>query len=164
MAVGFEKPVPALDAVRAAGIRIGKIQLSVGLEARPGVPLVETLDMLQSLAEPIYFHQTWMKNGDGVVRWLDLPEAIAAVRLAGALRGPLRVNYRVPIVREMMGPLFTTKAALADLFDSAATRGATRHFEVEIYTWGVMSQEHRRNALSDVISSDLSWAKEQLLR
>jgi sugar phosphate isomerase/epimerase len=57
MAVEFEDPVEGLQALRTAGIRVGKIQLSAGLRVRLEPEDRTCLEALRPFAEGVYLHQ-----------------------------------------------------------------------------------------------------------
>ncbi|HEX7126013.1 MAG TPA: metabolite traffic protein EboE, partial [Thermodesulfobacteriota bacterium] len=103
MAVEFEPPAEALGALAAAAIRIGKVQVSAGLEASLGGDDRAAIEALRPFADGVYLHQVVERRGDRLVRYLDLPEALAA---AEGDREPRewRIHFHVPLVRERLGP------------------------------------------------------------
>ena len=93
-AVAYEEPATALDALDAAGIRVGKAQLSAALQVAG-----DGAGELARFADPIYLHQVTQRSADGTIAtWPDLPEALAALgdgRVPGALpRADLRRALR----------------------------------------------------------------------
>src|SRR5207245_533232 len=75
-AVEFEDAAEAVGALAAAGLRILKVQLSAGL--RVVAPTSESLRALARFAEGVYLHQVVILRPNGLQRFADLPEALAA--------------------------------------------------------------------------------------
>jgi sugar phosphate isomerase/epimerase len=166
-AVQFEEPAGALDALARAGISVGKIQLSAGLEvdfaAAGGVEARRALlDALRPFAEGVYLHQVVAREGGALRRTLDLPEAIAAAERDPGRLETWRIHFHVPIVREALGPFRSTQADLRALLAILRVRPASAHLEVETYTWEVLPAEHRRESIDDAIARELAWARAEL--
>ncbi len=133
-AVRWEEPARAIDLYRGAGIPIAKIQLSSALEA-PDAAALAPFD------EPRYLHQ--VANAAGEAR----PD------IAGAdIAGPLRCHFHVPIHRDEVGGLRTTRAGMLAAFRHARATGATSCFEIETYTWDVLPL--RDGALLDSLEAE----------
>jgi sugar phosphate isomerase/epimerase len=158
-AVEFEDAVAAARRFRAAGIRIGKLQLSTALvvDFRGDA---ETLQTLAPFAEDTYLHQVVERRGGEMRRWLDLPDAIAAVDGDDDDDRQWRIHFHVPIYRAQLGRFRNTQAELAALLAAVAETGC-RHLEVETYTWGVMPSGYRLDVV-DGIARELEWVKERL--
>jgi hypothetical protein len=78
MAVEFEDPAEVLDALRTAGIRVPKVQVTAGLRVVVREGDDATLDALQAFADDVYLHQVVERREDGTLkRHLDLPQALA---------------------------------------------------------------------------------------
>jgi sugar phosphate isomerase/epimerase len=119
-AVRWEGSAEAIDLYREAGIGIAKIQLSSALEAASGRELLP-------FAEPRYLHQVVAKSGDARPDLgPDLPQ------------GPLRCHFHVPVHKEEVGGVRTTRADMAAALRRALDTGATRCLEIETYTWDVL--------------------------
>jgi sugar phosphate isomerase/epimerase len=156
-AVEFEDAVAAARRFRAAGIRIGKLQLSTALvvDFRGDA---ETLRALAPFAEDTYLHQVVERRDGELRRWLDLPDAIAAVD--GDDERQWRIHFHVPLYRAQLGRFRNTQPELAALIAAIAETGC-RHLEVETYTWGVMPFGYRVD-LVDGIARELAWVEERL--
>lgn len=161
MAVEFEEPA-ALRALRAAGIRIGKIQISAGLRVPLGGADAGTLDALAPFAEGVYLHQVVERRGGRLARFVDLPEALAAARAGGGGPREWRIHFHVPLFRERLGRFRNTQAWLRELLALLARDPASRHLEVETYTWDVLPAEHRREGIVAAVSRELQWVIDQL--
>jgi hypothetical protein len=167
-AVLHEDPGGALDELGRAGIRIGKLQVTAGLEvdfaalgsdeeARRGV-----LRALRPFADGVYLHQVIAREPGGLYRALDLPEA-----LAEAERDPLRpavwrIHFHVPVFQEVMGPFRNTQPFLRDLLAVVKRQHVTDTLEVETYTWDVLPSEYRTESVADAIARELDWVRMRL--
>jgi sugar phosphate isomerase/epimerase len=160
-AVEFEEPLEAVRRLQAAGIRILKIQVSAGLRLER--PDREALGALERFAEPVYLHQVVARQGAGLHRYLDLPEAIHAARaLPPEGVGEWRVHFHVPLFQETLGPFRTTQPFVAELLRIQARTPITDHLEVETYTWDVLPEEHRREHVVDAVARELAWTLDVL--
>ena len=137
-AVLFETPRTALDSLAAAGIRVGKVQLSSALVvADPSRE--ETRAALGRFDEPRFLHQVRCVDADGRAHGFDdLPAAhqLPADR-------PWRVHFHVPIHRELMGALSTSRSFLEESLQVITSRTPVPHLEVETYTWSVLPEGER---------------------
>jgi sugar phosphate isomerase/epimerase len=162
MAVEFEDPAAGLGRLRAAGIRVGKVQVSAGLRVGmdPGDPAV--LDALRPFAEGVYLHQVVERRGDRLVRYLDLPEALAAV--AGAAPGARewRIHFHVPLFRRELGPFTNTQDELRRLLALLRREAHAPHLEVETYTWEVLPDAYRREDIVTAVARELRWVLDEL--
>jgi sugar phosphate isomerase/epimerase len=158
-AVEFEEPSEALRGLRAAGIRILKVQVSAGL--RVVRPDAAALAELARFAEGVYLHQVVINTGGTLRRLVDLPQALAQAR-PGQLGDEWRVHFHVPLFQERLGPFLNTQAFLDELLPEVARTAATAHLEVETYTWDVLPEEHRRDPVDDAIARELRWTLERL--
>jgi sugar phosphate isomerase/epimerase len=157
-AVEFEDPGQSVAQLRAAGIPIGKLQLSSALR-------VASLDAdsarhLASFAEPVYLHQTVERSGGALRRYADLPQALGAAA-AGA---ELRVHFHVPVFLDKMEHFGTTQAFLAEILALHRAEPISPHLEVETYTWDVLPAAYRKADLGSAIARELNWVKGRLLQ
>ncbi len=166
MAVEFENTAQALGQLRAAGIRICKFQISSALKLQfqrgDGRPRA----LLSPFAESTYLHQTVALTRAGVVRFTDLPEAMADDdRLARAKPGePVewRVHFHVPIFLEEMRNFQTTQDSLVELLDYLRKDPVCPYLEVETYTWDVLPAEYRSQDLPSAIRRELAWVRDRM--
>ena len=164
MAVEFEDPAEVLDALRTAGIRVPKVQVTAGLRVvvREGDDAI--LDALQAFADDVYLHQVVERREDRTLkRHLDLPQALAAAR-AEKGRGDRewRVHFHVPVFRDRYGAFEGTQGYVAELLRLIRERSVSEHFEVETYTWDVLPEEFRREGIVAGISREVEWAEARL--
>jgi hypothetical protein len=138
-AVEFERPGDALDRLRAAGIKIGRIQLSSALDltmpADPGAA-AEVVARLRPFADATYLHQVVERRPSELRHYLDLPDALDAPAASDARAW--RIHFHVPLFASEYGVLGSTQSYVAEVLRHALATGATRHLEIETYTWDVL--------------------------
>jgi sugar phosphate isomerase/epimerase len=161
LAVEFEDARDAVRRVDSAGIRIGKVQVTTALSVElSGDPRRDAgvFETLSRFADRVYLHQVVERSPAGLVRHLDLPEAIAGARAAGS-RTPSewRIHFHVPVFADRYGSLASTQPFLRDLLDIARERPLSEHFEVETYTWDVLPPEHRTLDVDHAIVRELEF-------
>jgi len=158
LAVAFEDPATALDALAAAGLPVVKVQASCALHARnPRDPA--TRFALQSFVERKFLHQTREGTPYGVD---DLD-----VALGGGLPGhsPWRVHFHAPLHADPKPPLHTTRSVLSstlkELFGGPVAW--TDHVEVETYTWQVLPDRPVGDqGLIRGLTAELDWMRAEL--
>jgi sugar phosphate isomerase/epimerase len=166
MAVEFEDVAKSLQRLRAAGIRICKFQISSALKLQfqrgDGRPRA----LLSPFAESTYLHQTVARSKTGVVRYTDLPEAMAEDdRMAKSAPGePVewRVHFHVPIFLEEMRNFQTTQDTLVELLAYLRADPVCPYLEVETYTWDVLPAEYRNLDLPSAIRRELAWVRDRM--
>jgi sugar phosphate isomerase/epimerase len=155
-AVEFEDLDTAVAALRAADIQIAKAQLGCGLRVAPVDAQVRAA--MQRFAEGVYLHQVVARCRAGLVRFVDLPEALADPREADEWR----VHFHVPIFRPAFGALGSTQDYLADFLARHRRDPITSHLEVETYTWDVLPAEYRDEPIADAVARELRWVIDRL--
>jgi sugar phosphate isomerase/epimerase len=153
-AVEYEAPADAFAAFEAAGIRIGKLQLSSALR----IPQVtaEARALLSRFDDGVYLHQTIERRDGTIIRHTDLAEAFAALE-AGQAGGEWRVHCHVPVFLPNIGKFHSTQATLIEALDIVRRRYVAPHLEVETYTWDVLPAELRTGHRADAIARELDW-------
>ncbi|HEX5137147.1 MAG TPA: metabolite traffic protein EboE [Planctomycetota bacterium] len=136
-AVRWESSRDAIDLYREAGIPIGKIQLSSALEAASAADL-------EPFAEPRYLHQVVSRSGEARA---DLG--------ADPPPGPLRCHFHVPVHREVVAGVRTTRDDMAAALRHALATGATNTLEIETYTWDVLPL--KEGALLDSLEAEYRY-------
>jgi sugar phosphate isomerase/epimerase len=158
-AVEFETPEETLASLRAAGIRIAKLQASTGL--RIAQVNARTLEALAAYDEAVYLHQVVAKtHRDELLRYVDLPEAFESAEARAA--SEWRVHFHVPLYREDLGLFTNTQAYLRDLLALEREAPFTDQIEVETYTWDVLPEDQRRSGVVPSIARELAWVRERL--
>lgn len=151
--LAYEEPRDSFSKLGAAGIRIGKIQLSSALSL-PGDGHLGT-EAFEPFNESVYLHQVTQQLEDGVRTYRDLPEVIGKVKDFRELRA----HFHVPLFLERFGSLNATQGAVRSVFEYLEKNPVCRHLEVETYTWEVLP-EPLRLPLKDSIIREMLWVKE----
>ncbi|MDJ0974499.1 MAG: metabolite traffic protein EboE [Planctomycetota bacterium] len=141
----MHEDVPAaLDALAAADVPIVKLQASAALEV-PNPEDDDALAALEAFDEPVYLHQVAAPDAEGRIHVAeDLGEVLAGDPAAWRARRPWRVHYHVPVFRpETVPPLTTTQPDLVAALRHVVRTGATRHIEIETYTFDVLPEAER---------------------
>ena len=157
-AVEFEHPREAMDRIRAAGIKIGRIQLSSALDVTvPSDPqaAAEVMARLRPFADTTYLHQVVERDpSSGLRHYLDLPDALDAPR--GNVEHAWRIHFHVPLFTSTYGALGSTQFYVAEVLQHAIATGATRHLEIETYTWDVLPAGLKMDLLES-IGREYDW-------
>jgi sugar phosphate isomerase/epimerase len=156
MAVEFEDPAVAFDAVRAAGVRVAKVQVTSAIHTESDAGRAA----LAHFANDTYLHQVVERSARGLVRYTDLPDALASNTAAYA--DEIRVHFHVPLFLRSLGALETTQEYVAQVLSLLKQNGACRYLEVETYTWDVLPAEYRTDETWLAIARELDWVRRQL--
>lgn len=161
LAVSFVDPSSTVDAVRAAGLDVVKVQASAALHVEhPDDPAARRA--LAGFVEGRYLHQVRELCPDGTVAALDdLPADLSAAGLPR--EGPWRVHFHVPLHwrPEPGWPVRPT----TDVLRAVLGRVDCEHVEVETYTWGVLPPEQRPGTDAELvagIAAELAWVRDAL--
>lgn len=157
-AVEYENAQSSLDALKDAGIKISKLQLSSAL--RIGEVNSDTAVQLGAMNEPIYMHQVIQNQNGNITRFTDIPFALETIEAAQGAEW--RIHFHVPIFLEEMQDLGTTQQFLKDVLAIHKASPVTKQLEVETYTWDVLPDEYRSSGLSAAIARELAWVRGQL--
>lgn len=151
-AVEFESPLAWLGKLDEDGIQVPKIQISAALRAKDsGNPR----QIFLPFADEVYLHQTRIMVNGSILRFRDLPEA-----LAGNLPGEWRVHFHVPLTWSGNG-LSSTAQLIEDEFFKRAVRAGGKHFEVETYSFGVLPGP--KPPVVDSLCGELEWLIRKLM-
>jgi len=163
MAVEFEPALGAIDQLVAAGIRIGKVQLSAGVEASALTPELQAFD------DGVYLHQVVQSTSGQLVRYVDLADAFAdgeraQAPAAGALASTYRVHFHVPLFLESLGSFSSTQPYVREVLAVLRERAICPHLEVETYTWDVLPAAYRAEPIVEAVARELTWVVGELTR
>jgi len=156
-AVEHERASEAVAALRRAEIPIAKVQLSAGLRVASVDPQARAA--LAGLAEDVYLHQVVARSGDALIRYVDLPEALAATARDGE---EWRIHFHVPIFANSFGAFASTQDFLIELLAEHAREPLSDHLEVETYTWGVLPPALRTSTVEQSIQRELIFCTDTL--
>ncbi|MEM9161543.1 MAG: metabolite traffic protein EboE [Cyanobacteria bacterium P01_F01_bin.4] len=157
-AVEYEQPQPVFEQFRAAGIKIGKAQLSAAL--RIDVP--DDVDkrrwlatQLEPFAESTYLHQVIERRADGSLQhYDDLQNALP--HLANSDAQEWRTHFHVPIFIDRYQAFQSTQADIADFLTALQDNPGCCHLEIETYTWDVLPPEMKLDMLTS-IQREYEW-------
>jgi hypothetical protein len=166
--VMFEDQEQVLERYRAAGIQVGKVQISsaivLRLEEIAGKERAAAIDQLRSFTDKRYLHQTMIRRSEQVLPefFEDLPAALQLADDSAHLGGSWRVHYHVPIYLERFGALETSQDDIRRCLAVLKRLGEVRHYEVETYGWGLLPRGLQRSGLADGIADELRWLQQWL--
>jgi len=164
-AVMFEDQEEVLRKYAAAGMQVGKVQVSAAL--RMDLDLFEppaaearkaAIKQLSQFAEDRYLHQTVVRRGGDDMFYEDLRPALEAE--AADPRGEWRVHFHVPIYLKEFGRLRATQEQIEQCLTAARKHTGCQHYEVETYAWDVLPAEFKQPDLAAGIAEELRWFEE----
>lgn len=155
--VMFEEQAEVLSRYRAAGIGVGKVQISsalvMALQQLSATDQAAALRQLGRFAEDRYLHQTMVaRPGRPSVFYDDLPEALNSERT-----GEWRVHYHIPVYLERFGLLAGSQRQIVECVREVTAHEQSNHFEVETYAWGVLPAELQQPDLAAGIAEEMRW-------
>ena len=160
-AVEYEDPAAALERVRRAGVRVGRVQLSSALKVvfpRDEAACASLLERLRRFADSTYLHQV-IERRDGALRHFpDL--GVALDRHESPAGAEWRVHFHVPLFTAEFNGLGSTQDYVRQVLDIARRTHFANHFEIETYTWDVLPAGLKIDLL-DSIGREYDWVLEQ---
>ena len=169
MAIEYETPASFVGQLAAAGITIGKVQISSALKiplagaGHPaGLAVADLPAVLAPYVESTYLHQVIQRNADGsLTRYRDLPDALARLPGEGEAAREWRVHFHVPVFTANCGAFGSTQQDILDTLAVLAENRFTTHLEIETYTWDVLPS-HLKQDLADSIVREFTWTRQVL--
>ena len=156
-AVEYEDAAGAIERLRAAGIRIGRVQLSSALRVHfpaNAAAAAETAARLEPFADAVYLHQV-VEDGSGALRrYPDLSDALSRANEAAAKEW--RIHFHVPLFTRSYDRFESTQDYVRDVLGTVLRTGATHHLEIETYTWDVLPAGLKRDLLES-IAREYEW-------
>ncbi len=162
-AVEYEDAPRAIERLHAAGIRIGRVQLSSALKVRfPADPAecAETAERLGSFADAVYLHQVVEDRSGTLQRYPDLGEALK--QAPAACSREWRIHFHVPLFTDRYDRFESTQGYVRDVLRTMVRTGATRHLEIETYTWDVLPAGLKQDLLES-IAREYEWVLQSLV-
>lgn len=151
-AVEYEQPESVFTRLQAAGIKIGKIQISAAIKMMLPDHIWErhqVVERLHPFAESTYLHQVIERQPDGVLRrYSDL--AIALPHLEQSTAQEWRTHFHVPIFIRDYGILQSTQSDIVTVLCLLKDYPLCQHLEIETYTWEVLPPELKTDVLTSI--------------
>ena len=157
-ALEYEDPASVFADFQAAGIQIGKIQLSAAVQ----VNLPENVEKrriiaerLRPFAESTYLHQVIERHANRTLHhYPDLVTALPYLETSTAQEW--RTHFHVPIFIHDYKLLQSTQDDIVNVLDLLRTNAACKHLEIETYTWDVLPPEMKIDLLAS-IQREYEW-------
>jgi sugar phosphate isomerase/epimerase len=156
-AVEFEDPVDAMNRIRAAGIKIGRIQLSSAIDVTVSGDRARKASVAQRLrpfADTTYLHQVVELQQRELRHFPDLPQALETID--ADTPKIWRIHFHVPLFTSTYGVLGSTQEYVAAVLRHALHTRATNHLEIETYTWDVLPADLKMDLLES-IAREYDW-------
>ncbi len=157
-AVEYEEPLLVFKRFEAAGIQIGKVQISAALRVMIPQDLQQRSLIVKRLlpfAESTYLHQVIERRSDGRLHhYPDLVTALPELEKVDAQEW--RIHFHVPIFIRDYQLLHSTQDDIIDVLDLLAKNNACEHLEIETYTWDVLPSEMKMDLLAS-IQREFEW-------
>jgi len=159
--VAFEDIPTALELLVAAGIPIFKLQQAAAL----WVPEVteDSVRALERFTDTIYLSQTTERRDGAFTRYLNLEDAIAAWRASPHGSREWRTHFHVPVFLDEIGGFRTTRSSIEAALRMHAATPLSDHLEIETYTWDVLPAELKTGDITDYVSREIEWVRDQLV-
>ena len=157
--VGFEVIPDSLAKLVTAGIPIFKLQEAAALWVEDLT--IGKVPELRRFTETIYLSQTCLKTDSGIVKYLNLGEALDAFEQAPT-QTELRTHFHVPVFLEEIGPFKTTRFAVQQALAMHKAQPLSDHLEIETYTWDVLPEELKTGDIVDYVTRELEFVMKEL--
>ncbi|MEM7257355.1 MAG: metabolite traffic protein EboE [Pseudomonadota bacterium] len=158
-AVEFEHADQCFDRLQEAGIEIGKLQISAGLQLQNVT--TASAELLKPFFDDVYLHQVVERQGEHINRYVDLPDAFAKLNDDQPPR-EWRVHFHVPVFLDNLGDFSSTQFFVRDALAHHKNKSLSQHLEVETYTWDVLPENYKKLSLNDAIAQELDWVQGEL--
>ena len=160
-AVEFEDPQAALDRLKTAGIKVGRVQLSSALTVRfpeDEAAAGAVTERLRRFADSTYLHQVIeRRTGQELRHFADLDEALRIGRPPAGTEW--RIHFHVPLFAASYDDLGSTQEYVRTILAMAAQTRFAGHFEIETYTWEVLPAGLKIDLLES-IGREYEWVLE----
>ncbi|MDA1007591.1 MAG: metabolite traffic protein EboE [Planctomycetota bacterium] len=157
--VMFESQEFALASYRAAGIQIGKVQISSAIQCDGSE---RAFRWLQQFVEPKWLHQTCVMDGTGAVHFHDDLD----VALDTAPDGLWRSHFHVPIFCDELAPqgaVMSTRSEIEACLGTILPTDRIAAYEVETYAWSALPAHLRKATLAEDVAAELAEARAMLI-
>lgn len=151
-AVEYEPAEDVVNKMEAAGILIGKVQISAAVKVK--LPAEEAgrrtiASRLRPFVESTYLHQVVeLLDDDTLHHYNDLVNALPHIQKKAAREW--RIHFHVPIFVDDYNHIQSTQGDIADALNLLEQRPYTTHLEIETYTWGVLPEGLKQDLLASI--------------
>ncbi|MEM9925922.1 MAG: metabolite traffic protein EboE [Cyanobacteria bacterium P01_D01_bin.50] len=156
--VEYEDPACVFRKLQAAGIQIGKIQISAALKVELPQDSRQRLllqDKLQAFAESTYLHQVIARYPDGKLQnYRDLATALYFLQESKACEW--RTHFHAPLFINDYQILQSTQDDIVTVFELLRNNEICNHLEIETYTWEVLPPQMKLD-MSASIQREYEW-------
>lgn len=163
-AVEYENPVSVFKQFQAAGIQVGKIQISAALQVNIPTDIEQRRQVKERLlpfAESTYLHQVIARESTGRLRhYSDLEKALPDLEHTTA--SEWRIHFHVPIFIHDYQLFQSTQDDITTVLELLQRNPACNHLEIETYTWEVLPQEMKLD-LPASIQREYEWVLSKML-
>lgn len=163
-AVEYEDPISVLLQFKAAGIQIGKIQISAALQVKVPQDIQQRRQIIKRLhpfAESTYLHQViGLTHNRRLIHYQDLETALP--NLENTKDEEWRIHFHVPIFVRDYQLLQSTQDDIVSVLDLLNRHHFCNHLEIETYTWEVLPDEMKLD-LPASIQREYEWILRHLL-
>ena len=157
-AVGYEDPRQVFQQLQAAGIQIGKIQISAALQVKIPSDVEErrqVKERLEHFTESTYLHQVVARDDCGQLHhYPDLETALPYLEHTTACEW--RIHFHVPIFIHDYQLLQSTQDDIVTVLELLQSNNVSNHLEIETYTWSVLPQQIKLDLLAS-IQREYEW-------
>lgn len=163
-AVEYENPVAVFQQFQAAGIQVGKIQISAALQVNiPTDSEKRSLikERLHPFAESTYLHQVIARDNNKRLRhYQDLEQALPD--LENTTASEWRIHFHVPIFIHDYQLFQSTQDDITTVLNLLQTNSACNHLEIETYTWEVLPKQMKLD-LHASLQREYEWVLSKML-
>jgi sugar phosphate isomerase/epimerase len=155
-AVEYEDPAAALERLRAAGIQIGRVQLSSALHVHfpsDAHAAADVAGRLRPFADTTYLHQVVEQQDEGLRHYSDLDVALGDKSSSAA---EWRIHFHVPLFAREYDAFGSTQDYVRKVLGLALQAPFTTHLEIETYTWDVLPPGLKMD-LAESIAREYEW-------
>lgn len=160
-AVEYEDPAAALERLQAAGIQIGRVQLSSALHVHfpsDAQGAADVAGRLRPFADTTYLHQVVEPQGNGLRHYPDLDVALGD---KGSAPVEWRIHFHVPLFAREYDAFGSTQDYVRKVLAIAWQKRFTTHLEIETYTWDVLPPGLKVD-LGESIAREYEWVLQRI--
>ncbi|MBE9200920.1 MULTISPECIES: metabolite traffic protein EboE [unclassified Nodularia (in: cyanobacteria)] len=163
-AVEYENPISVFQQFQAAGIQIGKIQISAALQVNLSEDTAQRRlvgERLRPFAESTYLHQVIAREQNNrLIHYPDLENALP--HLENTNDCEWRIHFHVPIFIHDYHLLQSTQDDISTVLNLLRDNNTCAHLEIETYTWEVLPEAMKLDLLAS-IQREYEWVQTKFL-